>query len=101
MREPPAIELETLRAAVGSTSVLNPAPTVVADLAYDARAVTPGALFVCVPGQRADGHDFAADAVRRGWITPAAVGPGMPPPRAPLTKLADLLAELEKDRSDR
>ena len=42
-----------------------------------------------------------ADAVRRGWITPAAVGPGMPPPRAPLTKLADLLAELEDDRSDR
>jgi hypothetical protein len=42
-----------------------------------------------------------ADAVRRGWITPAAVGPGMPPPRAPLTKLADLLVELEKDRSDR
>ena len=42
-----------------------------------------------------------AEAVRRGWITPAAVGPGMPPPRAPLLKLADVLAELEQDRADR
>jgi antitoxin (DNA-binding transcriptional repressor) of toxin-antitoxin stability system len=42
-----------------------------------------------------------ADAVRRGWITPAAVGPGMPPPRAPIMRLADLLAELEDDRADR
>ena len=42
-----------------------------------------------------------ADAVRRGWITPAAVGPGPPPPRAPVAKLAELLAELEDDRGDR
>jgi hypothetical protein len=42
-----------------------------------------------------------ADAVRRGWITPAAVGPGAPPPRAPIAKLAELLAELEDDRADR
>jgi UDP-N-acetylmuramoyl-L-alanyl-D-glutamate--2,6-diaminopimelate ligase len=38
----------------------------VTDLAYDARAVTPGALFFCIPGQTADGHDFAAEAVERG-----------------------------------
>ena len=38
----------------------------VTDLAYDARAVTPGALFFCIPGKTADGHDFAAEAVERG-----------------------------------
>lgn len=42
-----------------------------------------------------------ADAVRRGWITPAAMGPGSPPPRAPVMKLADLLREIEDDRADR
>ncbi len=42
-----------------------------------------------------------ADAVRRGWITPAAVGPGAPPPRAPVMKLADLLRELKDDRAER
>ena len=40
----------------------------VADLAYDARAVTPGALFFCIPGKTADGHDFAAEAVQRGAV---------------------------------
>jgi UDP-N-acetylmuramoyl-L-alanyl-D-glutamate--2,6-diaminopimelate ligase len=38
------------------------------DLAYDARSVGPGALFFAVPGERADGHDFAAEAVERGAV---------------------------------
>jgi UDP-N-acetylmuramoyl-L-alanyl-D-glutamate--2,6-diaminopimelate ligase len=38
----------------------------VSSLAYDSRHVEPGALFFCVPGFEADGHDFAEDAVRRG-----------------------------------
>ncbi|WP_300125821.1 UDP-N-acetylmuramoyl-tripeptide--D-alanyl-D-alanine ligase, partial [Desulfovibrio sp.] len=32
----------------------------------DSRDASPGALFVCVPGARVDGHDFAASAVERG-----------------------------------
>lgn len=35
-------------------------------LAYDSRRVEPGTLFFCVPGERSDGHDFAADAVAKG-----------------------------------
>ncbi|HEY3109481.1 MAG TPA: Mur ligase domain-containing protein, partial [Chloroflexota bacterium] len=35
-------------------------------IAYDSRRVRPGALFVAVPGDRADGARFAADAVARG-----------------------------------
>ena len=42
--------------------------TDVSDLAYDARQVTPGALFVCVPGLKADGHDFAPEAVTAGAV---------------------------------
>jgi len=38
----------------------------IAALAYDSRAVAPGTLFFCVPGFRADGHEFAAQAVRAG-----------------------------------
>jgi antitoxin (DNA-binding transcriptional repressor) of toxin-antitoxin stability system len=42
-----------------------------------------------------------ADAVRQGWITPPALPPGPPPPRKPVIPLADLLRELEEDRTDR
>ena len=40
----------------------------VLDLAYDPAAVTPGSLFFCIPGARADGHDLAADAVAAGAV---------------------------------
>lgn len=32
----------------------------------DSRVVQPGDLFVCLPGERFDGHSFAADAARKG-----------------------------------
>lgn len=38
----------------------------ITDLAYDADRVSPGAVFFCVPGSRADGHDFAPQAVAAG-----------------------------------
>ncbi|HEX3807687.1 MAG TPA: UDP-N-acetylmuramoyl-L-alanyl-D-glutamate--2,6-diaminopimelate ligase [Gaiellaceae bacterium] len=38
------------------------------DLAYDTRAVTPGALFFCIRGATCDGHDLAAEAIERGAV---------------------------------
>jgi alanine racemase len=35
-------------------------------IAYDSRSMHPGELFVAVRTERADGHDFAAEACRRG-----------------------------------
>ncbi|MDR3037017.1 MAG: UDP-N-acetylmuramoyl-L-alanyl-D-glutamate--2,6-diaminopimelate ligase [Coriobacteriales bacterium] len=35
-------------------------------IAYRSSDVQPGNLFFCVPGERVDGHDFAADAATRG-----------------------------------
>ncbi len=58
---------------------LNTAPIDVTDLAYDARRVTAGALFVCVPGFRADGHDFAGAAVERGAVALVVERPLEPP----------------------
>jgi UDP-N-acetylmuramoyl-L-alanyl-D-glutamate--2,6-diaminopimelate ligase len=62
------MNLERLVAALGPAEVLHSAPVELRDLAYDARAVAQGALFFCVPGARADGHDFAPDAVARGAV---------------------------------
>ena len=63
------MELERLVAALAPEAVLgSPDPVEVRDLAYDARVVTPGAAFFCVPGERADGHDFAGQAVENGAV---------------------------------
>jgi UDP-N-acetylmuramoyl-L-alanyl-D-glutamate--2,6-diaminopimelate ligase len=40
----------------------------ISDLAYDTRAVTPGALFFCIPGAAVDGHDLAPQAIGRGAV---------------------------------
>src|SRR3984893_18062326 len=62
------MDLERLVAALGALEVVGRAPIEVRDLAYDARTVTPGAVFFCVPGAQADGHDFAPEAVERGAV---------------------------------
>src|SRR5258706_14100643 len=40
----------------------------ISGLAYSSSDVRPGSLFFCVRGFRADGHDFAPDAVARGAV---------------------------------
>jgi UDP-N-acetylmuramoyl-L-alanyl-D-glutamate--2,6-diaminopimelate ligase len=62
------MDLERLVAALGAIEVVGRAPVDVLDLAYDARSVVPGSVFFCVPGARADGHDFADEAVERGAV---------------------------------
>jgi UDP-N-acetylmuramoyl-L-alanyl-D-glutamate--2,6-diaminopimelate ligase len=62
------MDLERLVSALEPVEVLGSPSVEVRDLAYDARAVVPGALFFAVPGQRADGHDFAPGAVERGAV---------------------------------
>jgi UDP-N-acetylmuramoyl-tripeptide--D-alanyl-D-alanine ligase len=39
---------------------------VITEAAVDSREVIPGGLFVALPGERLDGHDFVADAFQRG-----------------------------------
>jgi UDP-N-acetylmuramoyl-L-alanyl-D-glutamate--2,6-diaminopimelate ligase len=60
------VKLEDVAAVLGPAEVVAPAPVEIRDLAYDARAVVPGALFFAVPGSRADGHEHAPYAVERG-----------------------------------
>ena len=62
------MNLERLITALAPTDVVHCASVEVRDLAYDARAVRPGALFCCVPGLRHDGHEFAAAAVAAGAV---------------------------------
>lgn len=46
---------------------------------FDSRAVTPGGLFLALPGARSDGHDFAASAIGAGAVAVLAARPvGVP-----------------------
>ncbi|WP_460356760.1 UDP-N-acetylmuramoyl-tripeptide--D-alanyl-D-alanine ligase [Mycobacterium sp. ZZG] len=55
------------------------ATTVTGTVEFDSRAVTPGGLFLALPGARTDGHDFAADAIAAGAVAVLAARPvGVP-----------------------
>ena len=41
-------------------------PVPITAVVTDSRKVVPGCVFVCFPGERVDGHDFAAAAYRAG-----------------------------------
>jgi UDP-N-acetylmuramoyl-L-alanyl-D-glutamate--2,6-diaminopimelate ligase len=62
------MDIERVIAALAPVDVVGRAPVEIADLAYDARSVTAGSLFFCVPGSTADGHDFASEAVANGAV---------------------------------
>ena len=42
------------------------APAVISEAVVDSRQATSGTLFVAMPGEHVDGHDFVGDAFRRG-----------------------------------
>ena len=41
---------------------------VIKGISMDSREIIPGSIFVCIRGNRYDGHDYAADAARKGAV---------------------------------
>ena len=74
------------RSSAGAAAAPDP---VIASIAYDSRAVTPGALFVALRGLQADGSAFAGQAIAKGAV--AVVAEAEPPPGCPVpwTTVAD------------
>lgn len=60
------MQLKTLLSALATTAVDGPTDREITSLAYDSRRVQPGALFVALKGEKADGAQFIAQAVEKG-----------------------------------
>jgi UDP-N-acetylmuramoyl-tripeptide--D-alanyl-D-alanine ligase len=57
----------TLADAIEALTNFRPiATTVITEAVVDSRQVIPGSLFVAIPGERLDGHDFIGEAFQRG-----------------------------------
>ncbi len=67
--------------------------TVLTSAVTDSREARPGALFVCVPGSRVDGHDFAAAAVGQGASAVLAARP-LPGINVPVLVVSDTVKAL-------
>ena len=62
----PEISLSELAATIEDARILGPGEGKPSGLAYDSRRVEPGFLFIAVPGERFDGHDFIPQVVAAG-----------------------------------
>lgn len=57
----------TLADALEALTTFRPqSETVITEAVIDSRQTIPGSLFVAVPGEKADGHDFVGEALKRG-----------------------------------
>src|SRR5262245_7522423 len=61
-----SMELRELVESLRVVSVEGGLDREVSGITYDSRRVTPGMLFVAIPGQRTDGHEFISSALDRG-----------------------------------
>ena len=77
---------------------LAPEQMITGKVEFDSRKVEPGDLFLAIPGERVDGHDYASAAIERGAVAAIATRPVGPPaivvgdPIAALTALATEVA---------
>ena len=101
VRVPPTIPIEELLALTRGR-LLGPTQTTSFSLvAVDSRAVTPGALFVALRGERVDGHDFVRDAFEAGAAAALVERPVAAPPGAALIEVEDALRALQDLAADR
>lgn len=57
----------TLADAIEALTNFRPlATTVITEAVVDSRQVIPGSLFVAIPGEKTDGHDYLGEAFKRG-----------------------------------
>ncbi len=81
---------EVAAAVDGVLRDADPSTPVTGGVEYDSRLVTPGSLFLALPGERVDGHDYARRAVEQGAVAVLATRPV----EAPRIEVADGVAAI-------
>jgi UDP-N-acetylmuramoyl-tripeptide--D-alanyl-D-alanine ligase len=71
---------EVAEATQGALQDADPTTRVTQGVEYDSRRIEPGGLFLALPGERVDGHEFAGSAIDRGAVAVLCTRP-VPVPR--------------------
>ncbi|CAH1213825.1 UDP-N-acetylmuramoyl-L-alanyl-D-glutamate--2, 6-diaminopimelate ligase [Paenibacillus plantiphilus] len=62
------MQLEQLASLLLTSRIIGDKKVAVNGIQFNSRNVVPGDLFLCLPGHKVDGHDFAARAVEQGAV---------------------------------
>ena len=88
--------LKQLINELSPTRVEGPVDQEISGITYDSRRVTPGMVFVAIPGQNFDGHDFIYTAIDRGASAVICEQNGFTPLRATKIKVPDVREALAR-----
>lgn len=88
------MQLKEISRAVQAVRVEGALDREVTGITCDSRQVMPGMIFVAVPGQHADGHDFIPAAIDRGAAAVICERNGFLSPRATKIKVANIRTAL-------
>jgi UDP-N-acetylmuramoyl-L-alanyl-D-glutamate--2,6-diaminopimelate ligase len=83
------MQLKQLINELAPLRVEGPLDRDVAGITYDSRRVTPGMVFVAIPGQKEDGHEFISTAIDRGATAIICEKNGFASQRATKIKVSD------------
>ena len=62
------MQLKHLIQEIAPTSVEGTLNREISGISHDSRRISPGMLFVAIPGQTVDGHDYISSAIDRGAV---------------------------------
>lgn len=71
-------------------------PLEVRDISIDSRSISEGAFFVAIKGERFDGHDFVAEALRQGAGALVSIPPVAPPANRTIIHVPNTLKALQR-----
>jgi UDP-N-acetylmuramoyl-L-alanyl-D-glutamate--2,6-diaminopimelate ligase len=83
------VQLKQLISQLHPVSVEGSLEREVLGIGYDSRRITPGMVFVALPGHNVDGHDYISSAIHRGATAVICERNGFMPERATKIKVAD------------
>ena len=93
------LSLAQIARITGGDLAGEPTALVTGEVVIDSRRAGPGGLFAAVAGERADGHDFAADAIAAGAVAVLATRP-VPVPSVLVADVEAALAALARYVTD-
>src|SRR5215468_10806920 len=83
------MQLKEILAQLRPVSVEGSLEREILGIGYDSRRITPGMVFVAIPGHNVDGHDYIHSAIDRGATAVICEKNGLLPHRATKIKVAD------------
>jgi UDP-N-acetylmuramoyl-L-alanyl-D-glutamate--2,6-diaminopimelate ligase len=83
------MQLREIMGQIHTLRVEGPLDREVTGVTYDSRRLTPGMVFVAIPGHNVDGHQFISDAIDRGAAAIVCESNGFVSRRATKVKVSD------------